>query len=407
MIGSIGIAKPPIDPNEARPHVSWQDADRVIGRIAFVSGRVAEIQTVGRITLLDFSDHKPPGFAGVIQADDLSRFPAPPSELYAGRIVRIRGLVTTYRGVPQIPVTSPAQIEILDGLPKSDVPAEVQLREQRPTLRFAAYNVLNLFDDADDPYRWDEATPAKPRKQLEALASSIRKLDADVVALEEVENRGYLERFVEVFLPDMGYEHVVEFEGNDDRGIDVALISRIPVGAVQSNRHIQFPGPDGKPMRFARDVLEVTLQPSNAEDFQVWVVHLVSNFEGREYAEPFRLAETKQLRKMLDAELTRNSNARFVVAGDFNDTWDSQSLQTVVGEGPLKLWSAALDHTGKTPITYNQQPYLSMIDFVLCSPAMAEQYVKGSYHVEPGSPDETGSDHNPVVVEFRLHKAAP
>lgn len=406
-VTSIGaIAKPPIDPDEARPHLSWRDAGRAIGRTAFVSGRVAEVRTVGRVTLLNFSDEKPPGFAGVIQNTDLSKFSAPPADLYGSRIVRIRGLVTTYRGAPQIPITSPNQIEILESIPASDPPTQPRHWEDRMTFRLAAYNVLNLFDSEDDPYSWDEATLVKPRQQLEALARSIRKLDADVIALEEIENRGYLERFVEVFLPDTGYEDVVQFEGNDDRGIDVALISRIPVGEVRSNRHVSFPGPDGRPMRFARDVLEVTLRPTDGEEFEVWIVHLVSNFQGRDYSEPFRVAEARQIRKMLDTALERNNNARIVVAGDFNDTWDSESLQTLVGKGPKQLWSAALDYSGKPPITYNQKPYLSMIDFVLCSPAMAKSYVKGSYHVDSGSPDKSGSDHNPVIVQFDLRQGA-
>jgi endonuclease/exonuclease/phosphatase (EEP) superfamily protein YafD len=69
------------------------------------------------------------------------------------------------------------------------------------------------------------------------------------------------------------------------------------------------------------------------------------------------------------------------------------------------MWSAASDHEGELPDTYNQGRYHSMIDFILCSPAMAKQYVPGSFHVVPGSPESTGSDHNPVAVEFSLQTA--
>ena len=62
---------------------------------------------------------------------------------------------------------------------------------------------VNLFDEFDDPYRSDEVMETKPRDELLKLAQRIRMLDADVLALQEVENREYLERFVRALLPDM------------------------------------------------------------------------------------------------------------------------------------------------------------------------------------------------------------
>jgi len=53
-------------------------------------------------------------------------------------------------------------------------------------------------------------------------------------------------------------------------------------------------------------------------------------------------------------------------------------------------------------VTYNQKPTLSMIDFILASPAMAKRYVPQSYRIVPGSPETTGSDHNPVTARFRV-----
>lgn len=394
---------PPILPDEARPHVSWENADRVVGRTAFVSGHVADVRSFREVTLMNFFADRPPAkFTGVIRTADLDKFTPSPKELYNGKIVEIRGLVTTFKGVPQIAITSPDQVQVLETLPETEQPLAAQSAAPKDKIRFAEYNVLNLFDADDDPYRADEATPVKPRAELEALAKTIRSLDADVLALEEVENRGYLERFIEVFLSDMGYEHVVVFEGNDRRGIDVALVSRLPIGPVESNRHVSFEGPYGKPIRFARDVLEVTIEPANAPSFKTWVVHLQSNSQGRDYAEPIRVAEARQLRRMLDEELQRDPNARIVLTGDFNDTPESETMKTVIGEGPGKMWSAASDHQGALPDTFNQGRFQSMIDFVLCTPAMAKAYVDGSFHVLPGSPETSGSDHNPVVVEFDL-----
>jgi endonuclease/exonuclease/phosphatase family metal-dependent hydrolase len=391
-----------IRPDEGRPHVQWQDARPLVGQVAFVAGKVINVNTAGRITFVNFDDQRPARFSGVIFRENLTNFPKPPKEMYEGKIVRIRGTVSLFKDQPQIVVTTPDQIEVLDKLPPTTVPKQTAPPHTKPgEVVVAAYNVMNMFDDYDDPYRADEQTPAKPRAQLEKLAASIRQLNADVIAMEEVENRDYLERFVNVFLPEMGYRYVVLFEGNDTRGIDVGLISRIPVGEVKSHRHISFPGPEGSTRRFNRDVLSVTLKPPGGEPFEVWVLHLKSNSGGREEAEPVRLAEAHEIRRMLDEQLAANAAARILVVGDFNDTPDSQTVKTIIGEGDHALWSADSEIKDPAAITYNEGEFRSIIDFILCSPAMARQFVKGSLRVPQGSKDETGSDHNPIVATFR------
>lgn len=398
-VGSAWAASP-IDADEGRPHVAWQNAEQVIGRVAFVSGEVTRVRTAGRVTILDFEDARPPGFSAVIYEDNLAKFSGAIEELYEGKIVRIRGLVETYAGKPQIKLNAPGQIEVIEGLPSTQSPAEPR-REVGAELTIATYNVLNLFDDLDDPYHADEGTPGKPRAELERVAKVLRKIDADVIALQEVENRWYVERFLEVFLPNLGYE-VVHFEGNDLRGIDVCLLSRVPIGPVRSYRHVRFPDATGKTRRFSRDLVAVELQPAGAAPLEVWVLHLKSNYGGRPHAEPIRLGEAQQVRRMLEERFRQNPRARIVVLGDFNDTWESASTQALVGSGPFALQCFAESLPEEQRITYNREPHRSMIDFILCSPALAESYVKNSYRIWPGSVDSQGSDHNPVAARFRV-----
>lgn len=404
LIAGQAWAQQAIDPAEGRPVVKWEEARSVVGQTAFVCGKVIGVPTVGKITFINFDAQRPVRFAGVIFDDKLTNFPKPPSEMYNGKIVKISGTVSVFKDQPQIVVTSPAQVEVLDAMPTFVPPKKATGAMAKPgEVVVAAYNMLNLFDEHDDPYKEDEGTPAKPRAEMERLAESIRNLNADVIALEEVENRFYLERFVNVFLPEMGYRDVVLFEGNDGRGIDVGLISRIPVGEVRSRRHLRFPGHDGGEARFNRDVLAVTLEPKDAEPFDVWVVHLKSNAGGREEAEPIRLAEARELRRLLDEELTENPEARLIVTGDFNDTPESETIKTIVGTGANALWSAGNDLNDPAAVSYNEGKYRSVIDFILCSPAMQKEYVKGSFQIPQGAVETTGSDHNPVKATFKLN----
>ncbi|HEX6962148.1 MAG TPA: endonuclease/exonuclease/phosphatase family protein [Lacipirellula sp.] len=392
-----------IRPDEGRPQVPWQQARPLVGQVAYVFGKVIDVNTAGRVTFVNFDQRRPARFTAVIFRENLGNFPKPPHEMYQGQLVRVRGMVSMFNDQPQIVVTKPDQIEVLDKLPPTIMPQKPQAAKATPgEVVVGAYNLLNLFDDHDDPYRNDETTPAKPRAELERLAQSIRKLNADVLAVEEVENRDYLERFINVFLADMGYEYIVLHEGNDMRGIDVGLVSRIPVGEVRSNRHVTFPGKEGAPSRFQRDVLEVTLEPPDAQPFAVWVVHLKSNAGGREEAEPIRLPEAQQIRDMLDKELAEDPNARIIVTGDFNDTWESRTMQIIAGSADRAMWRAGSESQATGLVTYNKGEHRSVIDFLVGTPAMARQYVNGSYRNPQGSVEETGSDHNPITATFRV-----
>ena len=401
--GSCVRSEEVIGPDEGLQRLDWKDARESLGKEALVSGKIIHVGKAGRVNFLNFDTNRPPQFTGIIFKKNLDHFPGPLKEMYLGKIVRIRGRIVAYQDKPQIVVTAPEQIEILDELPETTAP--VKSHQPIPAsgaLRIATYNVLNLFDGQDDPYHADETTPTKPRKELQHLAKSIRALEADVVALQEVENRGYLERFVQVFLPEMGYRHIVHFDGNDLRGIDVCLLSRVPVGPVRSHRHLRFTGPDGVERSFSRDLLAVTILPPSGKSFEMWVVHLKSNAGGRERAEPIRLAEAGQIRVLLDRALSVDPSARILLTGDLNDTWASKTLNTLVGKGETALWSVASELGEKQPDTYNKGKFHSMIDYILCTPAMAKAYVKGSCRIVPGSQENTGSDHNPVTASFNV-----
>src|SRR5918994_7156518 len=72
-----------------------------------------------------------------------------------------------------------------------------------------------------------ELIDAKPAAAQQALAARIEALDADVLALQEVENLDALRRFNRDLLG-RPYPHEVLIEGNDPRFIDVAVGSPPP-----------------------------------------------------------------------------------------------------------------------------------------------------------------------------------
>jgi endonuclease/exonuclease/phosphatase family metal-dependent hydrolase len=402
---SAAQTQPAIDPNEGIKHIAWKDAGSAVGQTVFVSGKIMNVGKTERIAFLNFEDKRPPGFVAVIFSDNWGKFPEDIRKAYNGKVVEIRGLVTLYQNRPQMVVTRPEQITILDAMPATEKldDKQVETWSADPNkLVVCTFNSLNLFDDVDDPYTNDEGTRAKPREELEKLAETLRKVNADVVVLEEVENRGYLERFVKLFLGDMGYNHIVHFDGNDLRGIDVALLSRAPIGEVTSRRHLEFKGPDGIVRSFQRDVPAITVIPKMGAPLEIWPVHLKSKADSAETSEPIRLGEAAELRRLLDAEFATNPHARIIVMGDFNDTRDSKSLGIIFGSGANAMWAPEVKETADSipdPEFPNGRP---PIDFIALSPAMKAVYVEDSCQTRRAPAEYDGSDHDPQWAVFEL-----
>lgn len=92
------------------------------------------------------------------------------------------------------------------------------------TLRVATWNLLNLFDDADEPDKPDEGTDPKSWVEMRELARFIDEIDADVIGVQEVENRRILGRLNQMLKKPYGYVELIE--GNDARGIDKSEAKR-------------------------------------------------------------------------------------------------------------------------------------------------------------------------------------
>ncbi len=404
---AMAQSDPAIGLNEGVPVVRWTEAKNVVGQTAIVAGRVMDVGATNdkRISFINFSKTDRKAFTLVVFQDRRDRFPEAMDQAYLNKLVTVRGIVTLFNGNPQMVLASPDQITVVDQLPNSFIPSLPNYKVGSQ-LTVATYNVKNLFDGVDDPYFNDESTPEKPREEILRIAAVLKEMNADVVAFQEVESRGYLKKFLEVFVPELGYNEIVHFEGNDLRGIDVCLASRAPVGRVVSHRHIRFPGPMGDRSRFNRDLLQIELVPEEGDPFEIWIVHLKSNHGGREEAEPIRLAEAKEVHKILAERMRLDPGVDLLICGDFNDTIDSPTLRTIMGleQGQRILKPLFESLPVEKRVTYNMEPYREMIDFILVSPGMSKRYIPNSYVIRDGTDAESGSDHNPVYCRFQAKR---
>jgi endonuclease/exonuclease/phosphatase family metal-dependent hydrolase len=271
--------------------------------------------------------------------------------------------------------------------------------------RIASYNVLNLFDKIDDPDKRDEGTPAKSTESQAALAEVIESSQADVIALQEVENLEILTQFRnENGLKD-NYPHVVLVEGNDGRGIDVALFSKHPISNVESHKDEVFPVKGQADRGFLRDLLQADIEIPNYGPVRFFLNHFASKRGGKR-ADDMRAAEAKAAREIIKRETKDFPSQRFVMLGDFNDTPDSESLE-ILKQTDKDGWGL-IDAFRKEPdtVSYPTEERTAKkwgykrIDHILMSPELAKDQIEEQAHKHPSSKE--ASDHWMVSADFAL-----
>ena len=117
--GAWGLARSGEDKNLQPELLEATDSGALISRAGTrvrVRGRVARIGALpeGRMTFINFVDRGKDGFVGIVRARFLprfeERFPNGLRSALVGKLVLLEGVITLYRGVPQIELDSPAQL---------------------------------------------------------------------------------------------------------------------------------------------------------------------------------------------------------------------------------------------------------------------------------------------------------
>lgn len=279
----------------------------------------------------------------------------------------------------------------------------------RARLTVATYNVQNMMDAHDDPHTLDEEIPPKPRKKIKQVANAIRRVNADIVALEEVENEGILESLVRQQLRGMGYRYWAVNPTNSRYGLNLGVISRRPILSITSHRLMDIAaGPGTMPMRFARDLMWVRIQATDDHTLDVLIAHFKSRYGTPDdpHSIRWRTAEARATRDLVRRILDQKTGPTWLlVAGDLNAVPSSPTLDLLLKPDPsqssrLVDLHAGLDRSQR--VTYLRPPHRSTVDYLLATPALARRAVTGSARVLTRERLLYGSDHAPVFVSFDL-----
>ena len=220
----------------------------------------------------------------------------------------------------------------------------------------------------------------------------IRDVDADILAVVEAENRVALKQFSEFVFDRVKdevahvirpYTQIMLIDGNDDRGIDVGLMTKegFDIGLMQS--HIHDLKPDGNPI-FSRDSPEYAVTTPSGE--LIWVIpnHFKSKFGGNDAASiAKRKAQATRVAEIYQ-RLRGDDHHNIVILGDLNDTPDSGPLQPLLAQTDLRDVSEhdlfdtgefkGREGTEERGIgTFGLGNDADKIDYLLLSPALFER----------------------------------
>jgi endonuclease/exonuclease/phosphatase family metal-dependent hydrolase len=261
-------------------------------------------------------------------------------------------------------------------------------------LRVVSWNVHDLFDEQAGPGGSAAAVPAdRVEARLDAVAAVLRRLDADLVLLQEVEDLALLRRLA----ARTGHGEARLLPGNDPRGIEVALLSRWPVASYQGNAGEL--GSDGRPL-WPRDAVVARVEPGGARLVLIGT-HLSSHLSDPDGAR--RRVQATRLRQLAEAEAAADPGALLLVGGDLNDGAGAAALQPLFGDG---RW---LDAAGPDPgatgpraapdWTWSDGRLHEPLDHLALRATQREALLAGWV---AGGPDvAAASDHRPVVLDLR------
>ena len=192
----------------------------------------------------------------------------------------------------------------------------------------------------------------------------------DMVALCEVENDSVLRDLTRrSLLRNARYDYVMT-NSPDERGIDVALMYS-PYSFRLIGSHSVRVNPV-KGMRPTRDILYASGVIASGDTLHVIVAHLPSRRGGEKFSRPFRMAAATQVAAVVDSIYNNvSAEAKIIVAGDFNDYSNSESLQLLCSKRMAEVSQGAKGRNGAEG-TYRYQGQWGSLDHILVSRNLAD-----------------------------------
>lgn len=207
-------------------------------------------------------------------------------------------------------------------------------------------------------------------------AKVIQDIGADIIGIVEAEDRPSLKRFNQDFLDDF-YDHVMLIDGNDERGIDVAIMIRggFDILSIRSNVDVR----DGSEFLFSRDCPQYEVRTPGGANVHVLVNHFKSQSGG---GGEKRNRQAKEVRKIVNGLVQQGEHV--VVLGDLNEgpkTGETQAqnlLPLYNNNSPLiDCYSLPGFDVGNRPGSFDACGLRDRFDYIFISKSLKPSFTGG------------------------------
>ena len=208
-------------------------------------------------------------------------------------------------------------------------------------------------------------------------ARVINDVNADIIGVVEAEDRPSLVRFNKEMLNNM-HEHIMLIDGNDERGIDVGIMTRekFPIERIRSN----VDRDDCVGTVFSRDCPQYEVRTHSGALLHILINHFKSQSGG---GSSKRLRQAAAVRKIADDLVAARQHV--VVMGDLNEGPPTES-EHVANFAPLyENQSPLIDcfslpdfDTGPRPGTFDSCGIHNRLDYIFISQSLKDVFKSGS-----------------------------
>lgn len=252
-------------------------------------------------------------------------------------------------------------------------------------------------------------------------ARVLLSVGADIQAVIEAEDRTTLRLFNQQVLTEVGgkpFAHVMLVDGNDERGIDVGLLTRAKYPIVSIRSHVD--DEDAKGQIFSRDCAEYEI--GLAKGKRLWV--LVNHFKSKGYgsqatSDAKRKRQAQRVREIYDAHL-QAGDTLVAVVGDMNEIPANAPMDPLLRQGSTlnDISSHPKFDSGGRAGTHGNCGPSAKLDYIMLSPDLYAKVkaagverrgiwggVNGTlwpHFAEVSNSDEAASDHAALWVDLDM-----